>query len=322
MSGGPGNVPAAVTRTPDRPGPGPTPEGLLRALDIVVRRRVEGLLAGDYRSAALGIGTELAQIRPYQPGDDVRRIDWNVTARTREPHTRVQVAERALSTWLVLDTSPSMQFGTADRRKADVAEGVALAVGHIATRRGNRLGVLTFGDAKPQALPPRQGRVGLMGLLMALRHEPQVEGGGATSLGAALNHAGHLARNRSVVIVVSDFRGPRDWRVPLLAVAGRHDAVAVEIRDQREQELPNVGELWLVDPETGRHLRVNTAIGKLRERFASAAAAERAEVAAELRKAGCDHVVLSTGGDWLTTLAGFLRRRGNVGPGGRGGMPT
>ncbi|HEY2958300.1 MAG TPA: DUF58 domain-containing protein [Actinomycetota bacterium] len=319
MSAGPGGGPAAVTRTPDRPGPGPTPEGLLRALDVVVKRRVEGLLAGDYRSAALGIGTELAQIRPYQPGDDVRRIDWNVTARTREPHTRVQIAERALSTWLLLDTSPSMQFGTADRRKADVAEGVALAVGHVATRRGNRLGVVTFGDADPKALPPRQGRVGLMGLLAALRREPQVEGGGATSLGAALSHAGRLARNRSVVIIVSDFRGPRDWRVPLLGIAGRHDAVAVEVRDQREQELPNVGELWLVDPETGQHLRVNTSAGRLRERFAAAAAAERAEVAAELRRAGCDHVVLSTGGDWLTAFAGFLRRRGNVAPNVRGG---
>jgi uncharacterized protein (DUF58 family) len=315
MSKPSGVAPAAVTRTPDRPGPGPTPEGLLRALDVVVRRRVESLLAGDYRSAALGIGTELAQIRPYQPGDDVRRIDWNVTARTREPHTRVQIAERALSTWLVLDTSPSMQFGTADRRKADVAEGVALAIGHIATRRGNRLGVITFGDANPRAIPPRQGRVGLMGMLTSLRREPQVEGGGATSLGAALSHAGRLARSRSVVMVVSDFRGPRDWRVPLLSLAGRHDAIAVEIRDQREQELPNVGELWLVDPETGRHLRVNTAAGKLRERFKAAAEADRAEVATELRKAGCDHVVLWTGGDWLTTLAGYLRRRGNLGPG-------
>jgi uncharacterized protein (DUF58 family) len=315
MSEPSGVAPAAVTRTPDRPGPGPTPEGLLRALDVVVRRRVESLLAGDYRSAALGIGTELAQIRPYQPGDDVRRIDWNVTARTREPHTRVQIAERALSTWLVLDTSPSMQFGTADRRKADVAEGVALAIGHIATRRGNRLGVITFGDANPRAIPPRQGRVGLMGMLTSLRREPQVEGGGATSLGAALSHAGRLARSRSVVMVVSDFRGPRDWRVPLLGLAGRHDAIAVEIRDQREQELPNVGELWLVDPETGRHLRVNTAVGKLRERFKAAAEADRAEVATELRKAGCDHVVLWTGGDWLTTLAGFLRRRGNLTPG-------
>src|SRR5262249_5088847 len=135
--------------TPQEPGPGPMPDALLRALDIRIGRRVNGLLAGDYRSALHGEGTELAQIRPYEPGDDVRRIEWNVTARTGEPHVRVQMAERVLVTWLVLDTSPSMRFGTAERRKADVAEGVAVAVGHVATRRGNRLGVVTFGDDDP-----------------------------------------------------------------------------------------------------------------------------------------------------------------------------
>ena len=308
----------SIPRTPDRPGPGPTPEALLRALDIVVRRRVEALLAGEYRSAAVGIGTELAQIRPYQPGDDVRRIDWNVTARTGEPHVRDQVAERSLVTWLVLDTSASMSFGTAERRKADVAEGVALAIGHIATRRGNRLGVVTFGDAEPRSIPPRQGRVGLLGLLATLRREPQMEGGGATSLGEALSRTARLASSRSLVIVASDFRGPRDWQVPMLDVAGRHDLVAVEIRDQREQELPDVGELWLVDPETGRQLRVDTHSRRLRERFAAAATAERDELAAALRATGADHVVLWTAGDWLRSLAGFLRHR-STGPAGAPG---
>ena len=151
--------------TPGPPGPGPMPDALLRALDVTIGRRVEGMLAGDYRSSLLGAGTELAQIRPYVPGDDPRQIDWNVTARTGQPHVRVQLAERVIVTWLVLDTSPSMQFGTADRRKADVAEGVALAVGHVATRRGNRLGIVTFGDADPRSEPPRQGRGGLIGLL-------------------------------------------------------------------------------------------------------------------------------------------------------------
>jgi uncharacterized protein (DUF58 family) len=310
-----------IVRTPDKPGPGPTPEALLRALDVVVRRRVEALLSGDHRSTAIGIGTELAQIRPYQPGDDVRRIDWNVTARTQEPHVRDQVAERALVSWLVLDTSPSMTFGTADRRKADVAEGVALAVGHVGTRHGNRLGVVTFGDAKPLAVPPRQGRVGLIGLLTIARREPQGDGGGATSLGEALARTGRLATSRALIFVVSDFRGPRDWRRDLIELAGRHDVVAVEIRDQREQELPDVGELWLVDPETGRQLRVDTSRRRLRERFAAAAAAERAELVAELRSAGADHVVLWTSGDWLRTFAGFLRHRA-VGPGGAARGPA
>ena len=165
--------------TSARPGPGPMPEGLLRALDVTIGKRMEGLLAGDFRSTLLGTGTELAMVRPYEPGDDVRRIDWNVTARTNETHVRVDLAERVLVTWLVLDTSPSMQFGTADRRKADVAEGVAVAVGHLATRRGNRMGVVTFGEAGTYALPPRQGRVALLGLLGALREERAGPGTGA-----------------------------------------------------------------------------------------------------------------------------------------------
>jgi len=295
--------------TPERPGPGPLPDALLRALDVTISRRMQGLLAGDYRSALLGDGTELAQVRPYIAGDDVRRIDWNVTARTGEPHVRVQLAERVLVTWLVLDTSPSMEFGTADRRKADVAEGVAIAIGHVATRRGNRLGVVTFGDAQPRMAPPKAGRVGLLGMLAALRDEHEGGTAGPTLLGDALLRAGGLARQRSIVVVVSDFRGPRDWRRPLLELAGRHDVVAVEIRDPREDELPNAGALWLVDPETGRQLRVDTRSERLRARFATAAAAERAEVAHVFASVGVRHVVLTTSGDWLRSLAVFLRRR-------------
>jgi len=297
-------------RTPAQPGPGPVPEQLLRALDVTIARRIEGLLAGDHRSHLLGHGTELAQVRPYQPGDDdPRHIDWNVTARTGEPHVRVHLAERVLVTWVVLDVSPSMTFGTADRRKADVAEGAALAIGHVATRRGNRLGIVTFGDSRPHALPPMQGRSGLVGLLLGLRREPETSGTGATSLGEAMRRVGKLARQRSLVTVVSDFRGPPDWRRPLLDLAGHHEVVAVEIRDPREQELPSIGELRLVDPETGRQVRVDTGDHRLRERFAHAAAAERSGLAHALAAAGVAHVVLSTSGDWLRTLATFLRRR-------------
>jgi uncharacterized protein (DUF58 family) len=296
--------------TPDRPGPGPMPEALLRALEIKIGRRMEGLLAGDYRSSLFGDGTELAQVRPYIPGDDVRRIDWNVTARTGEPHVRVDLAERVLVTWLVLDASPSMSFGTADRRKADVAEGAAIAIGHVATRRGNRLGIVTFGSTDPRALPARQGRMGLVGLLTALRQESDDDAQtGATSLGEAINRAGALARQRSLVVLVSDFRGPRDWRRPLLELAGRHDVLALEVRDPREQELPNVGALWLVDPETGQLLRVDTRSRRLRERFAAAADKERADAARLLANAGVRHLVLSTSGDWLRSLAVFLRRK-------------
>ena len=295
--------------TPERPGPGPLPPELLRALQLDVARRLSGMLAGDFRSARHGPGTELAQVRPYVPGDDVRLIEWNVTARTGEPHVRVQLAERVLVTWLVLDTSPSMQFGTGERRKADVAAGVALGLGHIATRRGNRLGIVTFGDASPSTIPPTQGRLGLLGLLGTLGGEPEGAGVGATSLGAALGRVGAVARQRGIVAVVSDFRGPLDWRASLLRVLDRHDVFAIEIRDPREQELPNVGELWLVDPETGRQVRVDTRSSSLRERFAAAAAEERSGVARVLSALGVPHVVLSTSGDWLRPFAAFLGGR-------------
>jgi uncharacterized protein (DUF58 family) len=294
--------------TPDRPGPGPVPDALLKALELTIARRVDGLLAGDHRSALLGRGTELAQVRPYVLGDDVRQIDWNVTARTMEPHVRVHLAERVLVTWLVLDTTPSMSFGTADRRKADVALGVALAIGHAASVRGNRIGLVGFGRSD-RVLPPAQGRAGLVNLLLALRDGEDGADRGELSLGAAMNRVAGAARQRALVVIVSDFRGPRDWRRPLLRLAGRHEVVAVEVRDPREQALEPVGTLWLVDPESGRQLQVDTNSSSLRERFAAAAAAERAEVAREFSSAGVAHVTLSTDRDWIRDLAVFMRRR-------------
>jgi uncharacterized protein (DUF58 family) len=202
-----------------------------------------------------------------------------------------------------------MQFGTGERRKADVADGVAVATGHVATRRGNRLGVITFGDSAPKTLPPAQGRHGLIGLLATLNREPEQERVGATSLGAALTRANTLARQRGIVVIASDFRGPLDWRKPLLDLMSRHEILAVEIRDPREQELPDVGELWLVDPETGKQLRVDTRSKTLRDRFAVAAAEERSGVARVLSSLGVPHVVLSTSGDWLRAFATFLGGR-------------
>jgi uncharacterized protein (DUF58 family) len=299
-------------RSPDRPGPGPLPEALLRALDMKIGRRLDGLLAGEHRTAALGVGTELAQLREWNPGDDVRRIDWNATARSETVQVRVDVAERALTSWVLLDVSPSMRFGTADRRKWDVAEGVAVALGHLASRRGNRIGVATFGATDSLAMRPRQGRVGLLSVLLAVRREPETERVGRTSVGTAVTELARVAKQRSLAVIVSDFRGPRDWRAPLLRLAARHAVVAIEIRDPREQELPNVGHVWLVDPETGRRAHVDTARRRLRERFAEAAADDRADLARELAALGVPHLVLSTAGDWLRTFASFFateRRR-------------
>ncbi len=302
---------ARTVRTPAKPGPGPTPEALLRALDVTIGRRIRGLVPGEFRAHDLGGGTELAQVRPYEPGDDVRRIDWNVTARMLVPHVRVNVPERSLTTWLVLDTSPSMSFGTADRRKADVAEGVALAFGHLSTQRGNRLGVLTFGADDPRRMAPRGGRSGLLAVLSAAASaadtDPAPGGPAAASPAAALRFLSGGDTRGGLVTLVSDFRGPRDW-LPLLApVASRHQLLAIEIRDPREDDLPDVGELTLVDAETGREVRVDTSSRRLRLRFAEAAAAERASLATELRRLGARHLVLSTSGDWLRSLATQLR---------------
>jgi uncharacterized protein (DUF58 family) len=177
-------------------------------------------------------------------------------------------------------------------------------VGHAATRRGNRLGTVTFGTAA-SVEPPRQGRRALLQTLRTLRTLPP---GGSGTLHDALDLADRVATQRALVLVVSDFRGPLSWRAPLLRLAGRHTVMAVEVRDPREQELADVGELRLVDPETGRQLRVDTGDRRLRERFASAAGEERRALAASLASAGVGHVALSTEGDWLRPLAAFLRR--------------
>jgi uncharacterized protein (DUF58 family) len=303
-------------RPKERPGPGPTPAALLRALDLTVGRRIHGLIPGEFRANDLGGGLELAQVRPYQPGDDVRRIDWNVTARTTVPHVRVHVPERALTTWLLLDTSPSMTFGTALRRKADVAEGVAVAVGHLATQRGNRLGVVTFGGPADRRFKPVAGRDGLLATLLVAERASSAPSvttpGEVAGLAESLRFIAAAARRGGLVVIASDFRGPRDWLRPLAAVATRQQVLAVEIGDPREGDLPDVGELTLIDAETGRQVRVDTSSRSLRDRFRTAATAERRSLAGELRRAGAGHVVLSTSNDWLRDLAGQLRILGRA----------
>ena len=307
---------AGRERTPARPGPGSTPEALLRALELSIARQIRGLVTGDYRARDLGGGTELAQVRPYEAGDDVRRIDWNVTARMNQPHVRVHVPERALTTWLLLDASPSMQFGTADRRKADVAEGVSIAMAHLSAQRGNRLGVMTFGGRKDVRTEPRTGRAALLATLLdaetdgARRADDQPLPDGARTPEAALRFVARGTPPGGQVVLVTDLRGPVDWLPQLGAVAQRHSVLVVEIRDPREDELPDVGDLTLVDAETGREVRVDTSSARLRARFAEAAVRDREHVAHELRRLRVRHVVLSTSGSWLRSLADQLRIQG------------
>jgi uncharacterized protein (DUF58 family) len=310
---------------------------LVEALDLVLARRAAGALPGERRAAGRGTGTELAQIRPYQVGDDVRRLDAAASARTGLPHVRDHVPERTLTTWLLVDVSASMAFGTADRLKSDVAEGVALVIGRLAVRRAGRVGLLTCGTPAARQLPPRGGRGQLVALRRALGagvapdgHAPDDD-----ALAAGLRRIARLARGPGLVVVVSDFRegsggeaersrdaagagdaagralGPAarrpEWARALQALATRHDVLAVEVVDPREGELPDAGHLVLVDPETGRRVEADSSSAELRRRFAAAELARRDELKSHLRRARARHVEVSTDSDWLRALGRSLR---------------
>ncbi|HEX8744145.1 MAG TPA: DUF58 domain-containing protein [Thermoleophilaceae bacterium] len=290
-------VPAA------RQGPGPMPRRLVEALDTPVAHRASGALPGDRLSAGLGLGTELAQLRPYEFGDDVRHIDAAATARTGEPYVRLHVPERTLTTWLVVDVSPSMAFGTANRLKSDVAEGVAVVMARLAVRRAGRVALLTFGAGEGRLLRPRASRPGVMAVQRALQEGVAPDGRAEPdALARAINHIRKVAGQPGLVVVVSDFRDQEHWQRPLGAVAQRHSVVAVEVCDPRESQVPAVGRLALVDPETGERVEVDTSRRVVRERFAAIEAGRRVDVADALARLRVRHVVLSTGEDWLQEL--------------------
>ncbi len=298
-----GSDPPELVTPPGRQGAGVVPNALVDALDLGFVRRAGGMIAGDHRALGVGSGTELAQLRPYQPGDDVRQLDPAATARTGIPHVRQQVPERLLTTWIALDLSPSMAFGTADRLKSDVAEGAADVLGSLAIKRGGKVGLLTFGAPVRRLIPPHGGRGALVQLRHALAEGVAPDGTAGEPLERAAVRLGRLARQPGLVIVISDFGGdPQPWARPLAALGARHSLLAIEVRDPREVELPAVGRLALVDPETGERVEVDTSSRALRRRYESARADERAEVGRLLRRAGAEHVVVSTEGSWSKAL--------------------
>jgi uncharacterized protein (DUF58 family) len=291
-----------------RQGPGRMPAPLVDALDLVVARHAAGALPGDRRAAGMGVGTELAQLRPYEVGDDVRQIDPSATARTGEPHVRLQVPERTLTTWIVLDVSPSMAFGTTQRLKADVAEGVAQVLGRLAVRRAGRVALLTFGAGKPRLIPPRGSKPGFVALRRVLDQGVAPDGhNDPQALAHALVRVGKVATQPGFVAVISDFREHQGWTRALGALAVRHSVLAIEVSDPRESELPAVGRLALVDPETGERIEVDTSRRRVRERFAELERERRAEIARELKRLHVEHVTLSTDRDWLLDLGRRLR---------------
>ena len=299
------------------------PQASARRLRLDVARRLDGLLSGDHLGYLFGPGSEAAEARLYGPGDDVRRIDWSVTARTNETHVRDAVAERELETTLLVDLTASMSFGTVRCEKRDIALAVAAAVMHLSGGAGDRVGAVVLGSDGLRRMPPRGGRDAGLALLHRLLAEPRAEGSGpelATGLVALLNPP----RRRGLVVVLSDLLSPvgaePPWARPLRMLATRHDVIVAEVVDPRELTLPDVGVLRLVDPETGRHLEVQTRSKALRERYAAAAAARRSGHAAAVRRAGAGHVVLRTDRDWLVDLATFLATRRRLRAAGRAAL--
>jgi uncharacterized protein (DUF58 family) len=279
-----------------------------RRLELAPARRSAGLHPGDHRAPGVGVGTELAQLRPYQPGDDVRQLDPAATARTAIPHVRLQVPERLLTTWIVLDLSPSMAFGTAERLKSDVAEGAVRVISRLALRRAGRVALLTCGCEPPRLLPPRGGRPAMAAVERLLAEGLARDGEGAgEDLARAIGRLARIARRPGLVIVVSDFRDRSEWPRALRSLGTIHSLLAIEARDPREETLPAAGHLTLVDPETGAQLEVDTGSATLRREYAEAEARERRAVAEALRRARAEHVVLSTAGPWLRELGRALR---------------
>jgi uncharacterized protein (DUF58 family) len=311
-----------MATTPHLARPVPSPSSVpIAELELTVFRRLDGLLQGDHAGLLPGHGSESGEARPYAAGDDTRRIDWSVTARTGEPHVRDTISDHELEVWVGLDTSASLAFGTARSTKAELAWAAAGAVALLGARGGNRVGaVMTSGSRR--VVPARSGRDHVGMLLASLRHAQEAgtdPDGDDAGLARALTALQRSARRRGLVVVVSDFIGPDAWERPLRAIATRHDVLAVEIVDPRELALPDVGLLQVVDPETGRRRLIDTRDAALRDRYATAAAAQRARLARTLTAAGADHLVLRTDGDWVVDLVRFVagRRTRRAATGGR-----
>ena len=288
----------------------PEPNEILKRLELTITRKLDGLLQGDYRGLVPGHGSELGETREYQPGDDTRRIDWNVTARMRTPYVRDSIADRELETWVLVDQSASLDFGTAQCEKRDLVLNAVAAVGFLSSRNGNRLGAMLLRPASaPVVVPARTGRMHLQAVLHRVITAPRLEGAGPTDLATGIQRLGATMQRRGLAVVISDWLDPTPWQLPMRRLAVRHDVLAVEVIDPRELALADVGVLELVDPETGDRYEVQTSDPRLRERYAAAAAAQRATIAGDLRASGADHLTLRTDSDWMLDLVRFVVSR-------------
>ena len=287
---------------------------VLSRLQLTISRKLDGLLHGDYLGLLPGAGGEAGESREYRPGDDVRRMDWPVTARTAVPHVRQTVADRELETWLCVDLSPSLDFGTVACEKRDLAIAVAAAMIGLTVRGGNRVGAMVTNGERTRRLPARPGKIAAAGLLRRLAATQRGTPGVSIDLPDLIGALHRPPRRRGLAVIISDFLTDPGWERPLRALSMRHDVLGVEIIDPRELSLPDVGVLTLTDPETGEQHEVQTANRRLREEYADAAARQRAQIAHSIRTAGAAHLRLRTDSDWLLEVARFVsaRRRGQV----------
>jgi uncharacterized protein (DUF58 family) len=280
-------------------------EPTLGKLQLLVTRKLDGLLQGDYLGLLPGPGTEAGESRVYRPGDDVRRMDWPVTARTTVPHVRQTVADRELEAWVAVDLSASLDFGTALYLKRDLAVAAAAAVAYLTVRGGNRIGAVVGTGDQIQRMPARPGRKDAQGLLRTIAGTAVRPG--RADLGGLIDSLNRPPRRRGQAVVISDFMvPPAQWERPLRKLGVRHDVLAIEIVDPRELELGDAGVMEFVDPETGRLHEVHTGDAGLRARYAAAAAAQRAAIASAVRGAGAAHLRLRTDRDWLLDIVRFV----------------
>ncbi|MEO7391047.1 MAG: DUF58 domain-containing protein [Ramlibacter sp.] len=311
----PGEAGSAVT-------PEEGAEHILRRLEWTVIRRLDGLLQGDYRTLLRGAGLDLADLREYQHHDDVRHIDWNVTARLQIPHVRVFTEDREMAAWFLLDLSPSVDFGSGEQRKLHVSAEFVTVLARLLTRHGNRVGAMLYGNGVDTVIPTRGGRRHVLHLLHSMKARPAPSETGTTRLRELLESGLSLVKRRSTVFVVSDFISEPGWERPLAQLAQRHEVVAIRLLDPLELELPDLGLLTIRDSETGEQLLVDTHDAGFRRRFARIAAQREAELRQGFVRAGVDALELSTDGDLVDAVVRFAEMRKRRARLSAGGLPA
>jgi uncharacterized protein (DUF58 family) len=287
------------------------PERLLQRLDWQVIRRLDGLLQGDYRSLFHGNGVDFADLREYQVGDDIRYIDWNVTARMDTPYVREYVEDREITAWFLLDLSPSVDFGTAeiDRLKRSVLVDFVTTLARLLTRHGNRVGAVFYGSRVERTIPARGGRVQVLRLINDLLGQPRLPSAPFTDLTPLLEAGHHAIKGRSLIFVISDFISTPGWEKPLNLLTQRHEVLAVRLFDRREVELPDVGPLIMEDAETGEQLYVDTHDKRFRQRFREAAERREATLRDAFRRSGVEVVSMSTDEDLVAAIVRMAKLR-------------